>query len=113
MWIASLAGLARTTQAPAAPASASAPSPCANARDHDLPLPTSMTPDAFHDRLLAFLQGTEYVTLGWCSDKGVRDTGPFVNGTYLGTHPAVRVYYSPEVMAWLAGGRTTSSATAR
>ena len=38
-------------------------------------------------------------------DKGVRDTGPFVNGTYLGTHPAVRIYYSPAVMTWLAKGR--------
>jgi hypothetical protein len=106
VWIASIAGLARTSGTPAQPQAAA--SPCPNAREHDLPLPTSMTPDAFHDRLLAFLQGTEYVTLGWCSDKGVRDTGPFVNGTYLGTHPAVRVYYSPEVMTWLTGGRTTT-----
>ena len=81
-------------------------SPCADARDHDLPLPTSMSPDAFHDRLLAFLQATEYVTLKWCVDKGVRDTGPYVNGTYLGTHPSVSVYYSPAVMKWLVGGRT-------
>src|SRR4051794_1000271 len=98
VWIAGLAGLARPAHTQAPPQTASPSAPCPGARDHDLPLPTSMTPDAFHDRLLAFLQGTEYVTLGWCSDKGVRDTGPFVNGTYLGTHPAVRVYYSPEVM---------------
>lgn len=38
-------------------------------------------------------------------DKGVRDTGPFLNGISYGTHPAVRVYYSPEVMAWLRNGR--------
>lgn len=94
--------------APRAPQAQTAGSPCPNAGDHDLPHPTSMTPDAFHDRLLAFLQAKKYVTLGWCSDKGVRDTGPYVNGTYLGTHPAVRVYYSPDVMRWLTGGRTTA-----
>jgi hypothetical protein len=82
--------------------------PCPDARDHTLPLPTAMTPNDFHDRLLAFLQATEYVTLGWCTDKGVRDTGPYVNGTYLGTHPAVRIYYSPAVMTWLTGGRTAT-----
>jgi hypothetical protein len=99
-WIASVAISARAPQAQ------TPVSPCAAARDHNLPLPASMTPDAFHDRLLAFLQATEYVTLGWCTDKGVRDTGPYVDGVYLGTHPAVRVYYSPEVMRWLIGGRT-------
>jgi hypothetical protein len=93
-------------ESPAALAQTAA-SPCPDAREHTLPLPTSMTPDDFHDRLLAFLQATEYVTLGWCTDKGVRDTGPYVNGTYLGTHPAVRIYYSPAVMKWLVGGRTT------
>src|SRR5687767_6951684 len=85
---------------------AALPAYCANATDHTLPLPTSLAPDAFHDRLLAFLQNTEYVRLSWCVDKGVRDTGPFVNGTYLGTHPAVRIYYSPKVMTWLVKGRT-------
>ena len=81
------------------------PAYCAGAADHTLPLPTSLTPDAFHDRLLAFLQNTEYVKLNWCVDKGVRDTGPYVNGTYLGTHPAVRIYYSPAVMRWLVNDR--------
>ena len=77
---------------------------CPDAKESSLPLPSSMSPDAFHDKLLAFLQSTEYVTLKWCVDKGVRDTGPFVNG-YLGVHPAVRIYYSPAVMNWLVNGR--------
>ena len=38
-------------------------------------------------------------------DKGVRDTGPYIDGKYYGTHPAVRVWYSPGVMRWLANGR--------
>ena len=67
--------------------------------------PAPSTPDAFHDKLLAFLKNTEYVKLGWCVDKGVRDTGPYVYSEYLGTHPAVRIYYSPAVMTWLVNGR--------
>src|SRR6266571_1089078 len=78
---------------------------CPNAKESQLPLPSSLTPDGFHDKLLAFLQNTEYVKLGWCVDKGVRDTGPFVDSTYLGTHPAVRVYYSPAIMKWLINSR--------
>jgi len=81
---------------------------CPDAKENPLPLPSSMTPDDFHDKLLAFLQGTEYVKLGWCVDKGVRDTGPYVNSEYLGTHPAVRVYYSPAIMKWLVNGRIDS-----
>lgn len=78
---------------------------CPDAKESSLPLPSSMPPDAFHDKLLAFLQNLEYVKLNWCVDKGVRDTGPFVSGTYLGVHPAVRIYYSPAVMTWLVNGR--------
>ena len=55
--------------------------------------------------LFAFLNARRYVELGWLRDKGVRDTGPYINGKYYGTHPAVRVYYSPGVMSWLMGGR--------
>ncbi len=81
---------------------------CPDAKESPLPLPSSMSPDAFHDKLLAFLQNAEYVKLNWCVDKGVRDTGPFVSGTYLGVHPAVRIYYSPGVMNWLVNGRIGS-----
>ncbi len=38
-------------------------------------------------------------------DKTVRDTGPYLNGVYYGTHPAVRVFYSPGIMRWLVEGR--------
>jgi len=78
---------------------------CPDAKESSLPLPSSMTPDQFHDKLLAFLQSTEYLKLNWCVDKGVRDTGPFVDSTYLGVHPAVRIYYSPAIMNWLVNGR--------
>jgi mono/diheme cytochrome c family protein len=89
-------------------------SPCANAQEHSLPLPTNLPPAqfvAFEKHVLAFLQRGEYKRLGWCGDKGtggslVRDTGPFVKGVYYGTHPAVRIYYSPRMMNWLINGRT-------
>ena len=79
---------------------------CPDAAENPLPLPSSLAPDDFHDRLLAFLQSADYATkLHWCGDKTVRDTGPYVYQEYLGTHPAVRVYYSPAIMRWLVKGR--------
>ena len=88
-------------------------SPCADAREHALPLPTTVPPAAFvsfEHQVLAFLQSGQYRQLGWCRDKGsehspVRDTGPFSKGVYYGTHPAVRIYYSPRAMKWLIDGR--------
>ena len=94
------------SQSPATPQQTIVPTAqCPGAKESTLPLPSSMSPDDFHDKLLAFLQNTEYVKLNWCVDKGVRDTGPFVSSNYLGVHPAVRIYYSPGVMTWLVNGR--------
>lgn len=59
----------------------------------------------YESQILTWLQGDEYAKLGWCVDKGVRDTGPWINGTYFGTHKAVRIYYSPGVMRWLLNKR--------
>ncbi len=83
-------------------------SPCVRAREHSLPLPSTVPAAQFVDlekRIFGFLQEGEYRSLGWCVDKGVRDTGPFIQGVYYGTHPAVRIWYSPTIMKWLAGGR--------
>ncbi len=38
-------------------------------------------------------------------DKRIRDTGPFIELNSYGTHPAVRIYYSHEVISWLEKGR--------
>lgn len=73
-----------------------------------LPRPSSMTVNEFEQHLYDFVNSRQYTRLGWMVDKGVRDTGPFVGGSYYGTHPAVRIYYSPEVMDWLVGGRQTA-----
>jgi len=70
-----------------------------------LPLPHTMSSQAYQRLLYKFLDDRGYETLGWARDKNVRDTGPYINGSYYGTHNAVRIFYSPEVMEWLAGGR--------
>ncbi|HEY0381430.1 MAG TPA: hypothetical protein VGC72_04470 [Candidatus Elarobacter sp.] len=86
-----------------------------------LRLPASVPPGeptAIEKTMLRYLYGDDpdrvpssspnlypYRRLGWCVDKYVRDTGPYVHGQYYGTHPAVRIYYSPEVMTWLRNGR--------
>jgi len=74
-------------------------------RSADLPLPSTLPLPQYEEKLFAFLNSREYVKLGWATDKGIRDTGSFIDGKYLGTHPAVRIYYSPGVMKWLVGGR--------
>ncbi len=71
-----------------------------------LPLPSSMALDAYEALLFDFLESKEYQELeGWVRDKRVRDTGPYIDGVSYGTHPAVRIYYSPEVYDWLKNGR--------
>ncbi|HEY0098034.1 MAG TPA: hypothetical protein VGB76_03670 [Pyrinomonadaceae bacterium] len=41
----------------------------------------------------------------WKHDLEVRDTGAFLSGKTYGTHNAVRVYYSPEIVKWLGSGK--------
>jgi hypothetical protein len=89
--------------------SASAPLPqCPGAREHSLPLPSTVPPDDFvpwEGEVLGFLQSRTYANLGWCMDKGIRNTGPYQKGVSYSPHPAVKIYYSPKVMNWLVGGR--------
>jgi hypothetical protein len=66
-----------------------------------LPLPDSLPLVDYEKALYAWILDRKYAGLGWCHDKEVRDTGPFVDGQYHGTHPAVLIYYSPEMMQWL------------
>jgi hypothetical protein len=52
-------------------------------------------------------------TAGWKPDKRIRDTGPYVatyrdgkwSAAYYGTHPAVLVWYSRDMLAWLKRNR--------
>ena len=89
----------RGRTAPAVPAGADRGEPSG------LPLPSSRSVAGYEGVLFPFLNSRRYAELGWAKDKGVRDTGPFLNGKYYGTHPAVRVWYSPEAIRWLEGGR--------
>lgn len=71
-----------------------------------LPRPSGIAPEKlgdYEEQLLAYLQGGSYTK--WCVDKGIRDTGPWINDVYYGTHKAARIYYSPAVMRWLVNGR--------
>ena len=88
----------------------SATNPCPNAQPvpQQLKLPDFVPPGepvAVEKQLLAYLNTLEYRKLGWCQDKSVRDTGPLILGTAAVVHPAVRIYYSPEVSNWLLNGR--------
>lgn len=98
----------KATRAPEVALPAGFQSPCAGAKEHSLTLPSLVNPNdfvAYEQKVLAFLQNGEYKKLGWCVDKGVRDTGPYQNGVYYGTHPAVRIFYSPRAMEWLLNNR--------
>ncbi len=77
----------------------------ANKASSGLPLPSSLLLQDYETELYTWLMKQEYKDLGWHADKSVRDTGPYVGGQYFGTHPAVRIYYSPEVVHWLKNGR--------
>jgi hypothetical protein len=59
---------------------------------------------------LDFLESRVYVNeLGWAGDMNWRLSGPYVGeigkGQNYGVHPAIRIYYSPEVIEWLCNGR--------
>lgn len=78
----------------------------AGAEESGLPLPSTTTREQFQPLLYRFLAERRYEALGWKRDKTVRDTGPWAQNVYDGTHPAVRVHYSPRVIAWLRSGRS-------
>lgn len=79
--------------------------PSGYGRPADLPLPSSMPLQDYESVLYRWLMQREYATLGWARDKSVRDTGPYIENQYFGTHPSVRIFYSPEVIEWLKNDR--------
>lgn len=64
-----------------------------------LPNPSEIGVDKYEKMLYAFLEQGCYKK--WVSDSQIRNTGPFINGVSYGTHPAVKIYYSPEMWDWL------------
>jgi mono/diheme cytochrome c family protein len=86
-----------------------AAAPAGETKDIPFDLPHTIAPEGlagYEKDLLAWLQRRAYDTeLHWRGDKGIRDTGPYINDTYYGTHKAAKIYYSPSVLQWLQGGR--------
>lgn len=87
-----------------------AQNPCPDAQPVPSPLHLPATipagePFQFEQQVLQYLSTLDYRKLGWCRDKWVRDTGPLMNGNAAIVHPAVHIYYSPEVSHWLLNGR--------
>ncbi|SNT73834.1 hypothetical protein SAMN05444959_10614 [Paracoccus seriniphilus] len=79
--------------------------PVGSGQAADLPLPSTLPLIDYEKRLFPWVARREYVELGWKRDKSWRDTGPFVFNMSFGIHPAVRMYYSPEIISWLEAGR--------
>jgi hypothetical protein len=104
-----LVSLLLALSAGAAPAKKARPFPCSGGREAELPLPHTLTKDkdpaAYEHLLFTFLNERRYRHLGWCVDKGLRDTGPYIDGHYYGTHPVVRIWYSPAAVRWVQNGR--------
>lgn len=69
-----------------------------------LPLPSTLPLLDYESQLYPFIANRDFAGLNWVRDKSWRDTGPFVLDTSYGVHPAVRMYYSPEILAWLEAG---------
>ena len=68
-----------------------------------LPLPSVIGVAPFEKLLDQFLIEGGYKT--WVRDHEYRATGPFIDGKSYGVHPAVRIYYSPEMWAWMQTDR--------
>jgi hypothetical protein len=78
---------------------------------HPPALADLLAKDIFDVAFQSFLRRREYATdLGWTHDLSWRLTGPYVgtigSGLSFGVHPAVHVYYSPEMIDWLCRDRT-------
>lgn len=82
---------------------------CKGTGEFPFALPSTIPPEGlakYESQILDWLKARTYATdLAWCGDKGIRDTGPWINDIYYGTHKAARVYYSPAVMTWLTNNR--------
>lgn len=63
----------------------------------------------YDEALVNFINNRDYITKRWKSDLNWRMTGPYVgkigSGKSYGVHPAVKIYYSPEVTEWLCNNR--------
>ncbi|MGB7924056.1 MAG: hypothetical protein WCF57_12485 [Pyrinomonadaceae bacterium] len=61
--------------------------------------PSELGVKKYEQLLYAFLEKGCYKK--WVADSQIRNTGPFIGGVPFGTHPAVKIYYSPEMWRWM------------
>jgi hypothetical protein len=95
---------------------------CSNNAANGIPLPPELrspppltdlaAKNDYDQRLQDFLRAFAYENeLNWAGDLQWRLTGPYVgeigNGSNYGSHPAVQIFYSPEVVAWMCSDRST------
>jgi len=66
-------------------------------------LPSVIGVACFESKLDAFLNSKGYAN--WMHDREIRATGPYINGDSYGVHPAVKIYYSPQMWDWMINGR--------
>lgn len=94
---------------------------CADNADRGIPAPPAFrnppslddfaAKNTFDEKYREFIRDRRYANeLDWNRDLNWRMTGPYVGaigfGEFFGVHSAaVRIYYSPEVVEWLCGGR--------
>lgn len=96
--------------------------------EHGAPLPEELrhppslddldAKNAYDEKLQEWLREWSYRNepYAWASDEEWRFTGPYAGnlatdqgqGRNYGVHPGVRIWYSPEVVEWLCGGRSES-----
>lgn len=73
------------------------------------PLEQLVLKNAYDLGMQEFAETQRYVDLGWQRDATWRFTGPYVgeigDGENYGTHLAIRIAYSPEVIEWLCNGQ--------
>ncbi|UXI65775.1 hypothetical protein [Tahibacter amnicola] len=106
-------------QSPPEPSPAQVAAWCKKHRDRGKPAKLPLAPaevvnleakNAYDLQLRTFLRERTYRKLGWIADRDWRLTGPYAgdfgDGKSYGVHPAVRVWYSPEVVDWMCSGRT-------
>jgi hypothetical protein len=74
--------------------------------DCTFPLPATTDEPTLRKNLYAFLEERCYRS--WTHDQKIRNTGPFLDNKNFGTHPAVKVYYSPGVWKWMEANRAGS-----
>lgn len=95
-----LGGFGLVRLAPSASASDAPVAPCPS-----WPLPLPSQDSAYESKLYQYVNNFCYQKdPKWKGDAAYRDTGFFIGGNKLGVHNSVRVYYSPEMYAWMQAG---------